>query len=250
MKKIIFSLLAITLSFSAIADAKAETKTVRSWTYLGLSYSFNKNWSFTVMPGHKYEWHRVDGKEIDTFLYELFVGPSYSTSFGNFHLKFPVWYYYLGFPYKPTDDYHSNHNLAVLPTLSYRLGDLSLSGRLFAHNTFYSGFYDSRKEQWGYSLLLTEMLSIAYRVYGTVHIMTALELFTGVIEDQETEATSGAGFYRKGFTKSKFYTGFYFFPMKKVYVKINYILEDSFSKSGKNTQTDHFIYLVLTHKLN
>ncbi len=239
----------ISLLLSLTTAGLAKTETTRSWLYLGVTLPMSDHWSMTIMPGHKYEFQRNGSESIDTFLYELFVGPTYHGKFGPGFLHFPVWYYYLGFPYKPSDSYHSNHNIAVLPTYTLPFGRLSISLRLFAHNTLYSGFYNTDQERWGYSLLLTEMLGIAYRFSDTWSIMTALELFHGMVEDQEAAPTSGAGFYRKGFAKSKWYIGFSGIVQNGLFAKINYILEKSFSPGGELLQQDHFLYLVLSYTI-
>ncbi len=243
--KIIISLLLISISVAAKAGSVPDTG--RTWTYFYIENKLTPQWSVVLMPGHKYEFVRDDNKNtIDTFVYELFVGPQYTWRWENIIVKLPVWYYYVGMPVKSANDYYATHNVSLVPKVTYSLGDWSFSFRLFVYNTFYASYYSSDEERRGYSLMTTEMLEIKYRINKFVSLLVADEIFTGIIEDSGAEATSGIAFMRKGFLKNKFYTGASFRLMNNLYLKLQYLCETNYDKGGDLLNRNHYIYSVFS----
>src|SRR6056297_2957588 len=85
-KLTIVLLLAVMVSGVFAGNAFAEKKqyTGRTWEYVNFTALLSPNWAFVVMPGHRYEYYRHDKSKIkdgehtlQTFMYELFVGPVY-----------------------------------------------------------------------------------------------------------------------------------------------------------------------------
>ncbi len=201
-----------------------------------------------IMPGHKYEYYHSDDQVLKTFLYEFFAGPTWKTNWGNWHASLSFWYYYLGFPYRPTNGYHSNHNLAVIPHITYKWQRFALASRIFTYHTLYSQYYQSPSERLGYSLMLTHTLEISYRIWQNIFIMLADEIFYGLLEDKQATATHGPGFYAKGFSKNKLYLGLKFF-VEPVFVKLNYIYETQHSDLNTIMRKDHYMYAAVIYHL-
>ncbi len=226
---------------------KAEqAQTGRTWTYVYMQGNLDPDWSLVIMPGAKYEFARNGGSDtIGFYVYELFVGPQYTVKWDDFTLTVPFWYYYVGMPYKPLDDYYYTHNLSVSPRLTWRRGRLSLYFRLFTYNTLYSNYYDNADERRGYSLMTTQMLGVSYGIGRGFSIEAGDEIFTGIIDDGGT-AASGFGFIRTGFQKNKLYAGLSYSVMKGVSLKLQYVNERNYNTDLRCTENHHLIYTVMS----
>ena len=165
----IFSLVALSgIAQSADKPTKQEG---RVWYDQNLTLAFTPNWSFTVMPGVRFEYARSREDSAGVQFLEFFIGPNYTYKWKNFTFKGSLWYYYMGYPargrqalqppdYTATDctkltppgkplpaycqsTYSFSHNLEIIPAVEYRLGRWSFYDRIIFHNTFYADIYNS-----------------------------------------------------------------------------------------------------------
>jgi hypothetical protein len=101
MKRLSF--LAISLvslvALSGIAQADVPAKEEgRVWYDQNLTLAFTPEWSFTVMPGMRFEYARSREDAAGVQFLEFFIGPNYTYKMGNLTLKGSLWYYYMGYP--------------------------------------------------------------------------------------------------------------------------------------------------------
>ncbi|HMB19929.1 MAG TPA: DUF2490 domain-containing protein [Spirochaetota bacterium] len=276
-KLTIVLLLAVMVSGVFAGNAFAEKKqyTGRTWEYVNFTALLSPNWAFVVMPGHRYEYYRHDKSKIkdgehtlQTFMYELFVGPVYIKKFDKLTFKLPVWYYYMGFDFSnlalgPDNDfgYLYSHNIEVLPIFEYKLGKATLVSRTIFHNKVYahSKFYDEAKDKKGYSLLLRQLLRINYPLTESIVFTIADEVFYGLVEDDGTNDADdnaapfklvGEPFYaQESFNKNRLYTGFVFkftpfISLSTQYIyETNYIVDDDYKLKDRN----HYAQFTLNY---
>jgi hypothetical protein len=159
---------------SGVARADVPTKQEgRVWYDQNLTIAFTPAWSFTVMPGVRFEYARSREDAGGVQFLEFFIGPNYTYRWKNFTFKGSLWYYYMGYPTRgrhalqapdytaidcnskiPTmpggappsnclSTYSFSHNLEIIPAVEYRLGRWSFYDRIIFHNTFYADVYSS-----------------------------------------------------------------------------------------------------------
>ena len=80
----LFSLIA--LSGVARADVPAKQEG-RVWYDQNLTVAFTPQWSFTVMPGMRFEYARSREDVAGVQFLELFIGPNFTYKLGNLTLK-------------------------------------------------------------------------------------------------------------------------------------------------------------------
>ncbi len=188
--------------------------TVRGWGYLNATAKLSPNWSFTAMPGYRYEFTREqDGKElanIENFYNELFVGPAYHASFGkNLKFSLPVWYYYMAFPnYKDASKYEDAHNLTIIPVFAYKLKNFVFVSRTIFHNTLYASVNNDKNEDpAGYGLLLREMILVNYIISKPFLVYAGSEIWVGAIENKDA-TPHPLGYFPNGLARSRYIAGF------------------------------------------
>jgi hypothetical protein len=231
----------------AVPHPGASATTGRVWSYLNLTSIISPNWSFNIMPGLRYEFTRTDDPSLrpnkEFYFYELLTGPTWTKRCGRITLRIPLWYYYMGFP--SPDEYFYAHNIEFLPILSYRSGKLGLTSRTIFHNTIYASVYDTSKLKTGYSLVIRQLLQVAYSVDQQWSIMVADEPFFGVIEDEEAPP-SAIGFWPKGFRLNRLYAGFQYRISPRIAITPQYVLETAYD-DGSRTDTNHYLFVTFSY---
>ena len=246
MKKLLILGLFLLLAVQAGA---AVTTTGRFWWYLNVTTQISPQWSIVVMPGHRYEFYRDTGTAIEAkgnVLAECYIGPTYTMKLGeNGKLKFAAWYYYLGYP--SATSYTSSHNLWLAPTIEYKWDKLTLSDRLVLHNTFYADGYASDADKAGYSLLVREMVSVAYKLLDNLSVSCAEEIFVGAVGPTNGAAPKSYGFVAPGFQTNRVYAGATYTINPIMSLVPQYVLETSYSTDGLCTLTtmQHYIFVTL-----
>ena len=244
MKRLSF--LAISLvslvALSGIAQADVPAKEEgRVWYDQNLTLAFTPEWSFTVMPGMRFEYARSREDAAGVQFLEFFIGPNFTYKLGNLTLKGSLWYYYMGYPTRgrqqlqaPTNyttldctklsatasnclsTYSFSHNLEIIPAVEYRLGRWSFYDRIIFHNTFYADTYnadintdtlklDVGSQRWGWGTVLRELLQARYALTDRLGVLLADEVFFGIAEDSDTsKIAGGAGYKAPGYWKDGF----------------------------------------------
>lgn len=223
--------------------------TARFWGYANCVGLISKNFTFVVMPGVRYEFKRSD--EYDTpakkmYLYELLTGPVYIIKSNAWIFKFPLWYYYMGFPVSGQDDYFYSHNLEFLPIIEYRFGDFTMCSRTIFHNTIYASVYETSSEKRGYGLVIREMLRFSYRLSENIEILVAAEPFFGVIEDSEA-AAHPIGYWQNGFRMNRLYIGSNIRLTKFLSLSPQHIFETNYDTNGHLNGVNHYIFITLSY---
>ena len=119
------------------ALARADTpQTGRLWFYASGNVQLAPSWSFSIIPGLRFEYERTGAASKGHYLDEVFVGPNWSRRFGPLTFKLSGWYYFLGYP-RP-GSYPISHNLEINPALDLKLGPFTLTYRAIFHNTLYA----------------------------------------------------------------------------------------------------------------
>lgn len=270
-----FLALAILVGSADKAMARDKDPNVISsatWTYFNFVTVFSPNWSFIIMPGHRYEFNQdkpgvVNQPPGETFLLELFAGPVYTHKVDDsLTLKCGLWYYYMSFPNYSTSpetqisDRYS-HNFEIVPIVDYKIAGLTLSNRIILHNKFYAKNADftTSKERWGFSTTLREMIGVTVPLTEMVSATLSNEWFFGIIEDSDTkDMMNGARhlqgepyFEVGGFNTNRLYTGFTFKLTPQVSLATQYVWETSFDPNNdyELTRHRHYIFLTLTYVL-
>jgi len=223
--------------------------TGRFWSYLNLAAPLNPNWAFIMMPGVRYEFARSDPNPANSarefYFYELLVGPTYTKTWGNFTVKLPVWYYYMGFP--TPGDYAYAHNIEFLPIAGFRSGKVSFTSRTIFHNTVYASVYDTPEQRSGYSLVIRQLLELSYDLHQKITLLVADEPFFGIIKDQEAPP-SAIGFWPSGFRLNRFYAGFRYKLTPRFVISPEYVLETVYDE-GDLTDTNHYLFVTFSYIL-
>ncbi len=245
MKKILFSLKsnAALLAFFLIAQgiwsaAPKPINTVRGWGYLNATVKFSPNWSFTAMPGYRYEFTREqDGKELENqenFYNELFVGPAYHTNFGKVQFSMPVWYYYMAFPdYKDASKYEDAHNLTIIPVFAYKLKNFVFVSRTIFHNTLYASVNNDKNEDpAGYGLLLREMVLVNYIISKPFLVYAGYEVWVGGIENKDV-TPHPKGYFPQGLIRNRYIAGFKWKATEGLTINPEYMYEIQYGAYNK-----------------
>lgn len=259
-KKCILVILLAVIAISAPVFAETPS-TGRTWGYLNFVAAITPEWSFTAMPGARYEYYRSDKSDKapvrKIFMYEFFTGITYTMKFDNLKIALPVQYYYLGFPVrKPAgvkDTYDYQSNIEFIPTISYRWGNFDFIDRVILHNTVYASTYATASERKGYSLLMRELVRINYWITPEFALNIAEEFFYGLRRDRQA-APSSLGFSSVGLSINRLYAGFEVKFMPELSLTTQYIYETNYNPYNnegkyKVIQTNHYVYLTLTYVL-
>jgi Protein of unknown function (DUF2490) len=232
----------VALSGVAQADVPAKEEG-RVWYDQNLTLAFTPQWSFTVMPGMRFEYARSREDVAGVQFLEFFIGPNFTYKLGNLTLKGSLWYYYMGYPTRGRQalvastnyttlacnvqmpgatttnclsTYSFSHNLEIIPSVEYRWGRWSFYDRIIFHNTFYADTYnadintdalklDVGSQRWGWGTVLREMLQARYALTDRLGVLLADEVFFGIAEDSDTsKIANGAGFKAPGYWKDGF----------------------------------------------
>ncbi|OGF44199.1 MAG: hypothetical protein A2452_05315 [Candidatus Firestonebacteria bacterium RIFOXYC2_FULL_39_67] len=249
MKKLAIGILAVIVLFTG--TMAAETRTKRMWENLNITTLLSPDLSFTVMPGHRWEFGRNSGSTVDTYFMELFVGPNYALKINDsFKLKLSLWYYYMYFPNRFTETAPFSHNIEVIPTIEWKTSDrLTIANRIISHNTIYSSCYTTDDLRSGFSSMIREMLSITYKlpeIDQNLSLILSDELFIGILEDAEA-APSALGFYRNGINSNRLYAGFSYAFSPTFIVVPQVIYETNYDAAGTLTGTNFNFYLTVTY---
>jgi hypothetical protein len=193
----------------------------RVWYDQNLTLAFTPNWSFTVMPGARFELARTREQMTGVHFLEFFIGPNYTYKSGNLTIKGSLWYYYMGYPLRGrwaedtanpgpgntvctpyTDDcrkpsYNFSHNLEIIPSVEYRWGRWSFYDRVIFHNTFYADTYNSdqtkafgvdvQTQRYGWGTVLRQLMQVRYALTDRLTALLADEPFFGILEDSDTK---------------------------------------------------------------
>jgi hypothetical protein len=234
------SLLSVLATSGAAQAADLPTKQEgRVWYEQNLTLAFTPNWSFTVMPGARFEFARTREDKAGVQFLEFFIGPNFTYKMNNFTFGGSLWYYYMGYPSRgrivestglcslqtsPTasncqSTYAFSHNLEIIPTVEYRIGRWSIYDRVIFHNTFYADTYNADRtadlglsvndQRWGWGTVLRQLIRGRYALTDRLGISLADELFFGILEDSDTKkltnqktGAAGAGYTPTGYWKS------------------------------------------------
>ena len=249
----------------------------RVWYDQNLTLAFTPEWSFSVMPGMRFEYARSrEGLQGLQFL-EFFIGPNYTYKLGNLTIKGSLWYYYMGYPQRgrmredpthpgnlacnPPDcvpTYNFSHNLEIIPSVEYRLGRWSFYDRIIFHNTFYADLYndtnpatnaglDVGSQRAGWGTVLRELAQVRYAVTDTLGVLLADELFFGIVEDSDTQKLKTPklvggydprGYWKNGFRYNRTYVGIDFKVTPALTVTPMYMLELGVDRLDSGDLTD------------
>ena len=250
MKKL-FAAVMLCLALSASFFA---ADTGRMWENLNITALLSPELSFTVMPGHRWEFARDAGATQDTYFNELFVGPTYTTKLSPaLKFKFSLWYYYMGFPNKTTGAYPFTHNLEVIPAIDWKVSDkLTISNRTILHNTFFSSVETTEAKQNGLSIMMREMITLSYNlseIDPKLNLIFGDEVFIGFKESDNGAAPKPNGFYRSGFNSNRLYIGFSYALDPMLIVIPQYVYETTYNTAGGLTGNNHNFYLTVTYLL-
>jgi hypothetical protein len=209
------------LSGIAQAADKPTKQEGRVWYDQNLTLVATPNWSFTVMPGVRFEYARSREDMGGVQFLEFFIGPNYSYKWKDFTFKGSLWYYYMGYPQRgrgvekvvdaplscasPIKDstrcapsYNFSHNLEIIPSVEYRWGRWSFYDRMIFHNTFYADVYNNDNpatnagvgvsdQRLGWGTVLRELVQARYALTDRLGVLLADEAFFGIIEDSDTK---------------------------------------------------------------
>lgn len=249
MKKLVFAVLACVFLFTGMVSAEPRNR--RMWENLNITTLLSPDVSFTVMPGHRWEFYKSSGMPSDTYFMELFAGPNFTLKIDDsFKLKFSLWYYYMYFPNRFTETAPFSHNIEVIPTIEWKINDrLTISDRVISHNTIYASCYATDDLRNGFSSMIREMLTISYKIPEIDKNLTLIlsdELFIGVVEDTEA-APSALGFYRNGINSNRLYAGFSYAFSPSFIVIPQVIYETNYDAAGTLVGTNYNFYLTVTY---
>ncbi|OGF49288.1 MAG: hypothetical protein A2231_03910 [Candidatus Firestonebacteria bacterium RIFOXYA2_FULL_40_8] len=249
MKKLVFALLACAFVFTGLSSAEPRNR--RMWENLNFTTLLSPDLSFTVMPGHRWEFYKSSGMPSDTYFMELFVGPNYAIKIDDsFKFKLSLWYYYMYFPNRFTQTAPFSHNIEVIPTIEWKVSDdLTISDRVISHNTIYASNYATEDLRTGFSSMIREMLTFAYKLNCIDKNLTLLlsdELFIGVQQDADA-APSALGFYRNGINSNRIYGGFSYAVTPTFIVVPQLIYETNYDAAGTLVGTNYNFYLTVTY---
>jgi hypothetical protein len=239
---VLFFFFILTLSFAQRPIAG------RLWTYVNFTGLLSNEFAFVIMPGFRYEFSRKDennGVAKKTYFYELLTGPVYIIKIKDWILKLPVWYYYMGFPVAPQDDYFYSHNLEFLPIVEFRSSDFTFISRTIFHNTIYASIYEQGGDRKGYGLVIREMFKICYQLSDRVDILIADEPFFGVIEDSEA-SIHPLGYWQKGFRMNRLYAGCNIRMTKHLSLSPQYVFETNYDTNGQLDAVNHYLFLTIS----
>jgi hypothetical protein len=251
------------------ADVAAE-QDARLWFYGNYTAAFTPNWSFTVMPGVRFElarWGKDGLPEAKyNYMYELFAGPNYLRRFGDLTVKGSVWYYYTGYPLRKeaisataTDDkYYASHHVEVIPSVDYKIGRFSIMDRVILHNTVYSDYsaYTTSSQKNGYGLVLRELVQARFAINDRLGISVGDEPFFGLIEDSGTKNlvdANGAkigyhpyGYWRQGLRLNRIYLGVDYKVLPTLLVSPMYVFETNMNPKDSYDVASNAHYLFVT----
>jgi hypothetical protein len=252
----LFSLLTVAGIARADQPAKQEG---RVWIDQNFLLQFSPEWSWTTMPGMRFEYARSREGAAGLQFLELFFGPNYTHRWTNFTLKVGLWYYYMGYPGRDrlvetsafngtmmcssgvvedackTSTYNFSHNLEIVPSGEYRFGKWSLYDRVILHNTFYADAYSSpaitgdgatlsvNDQRWGLGTVLRELLQVRYSVTDRLGVFVSDEVFFGILEDGDTSKIRDMkGYKSTGYWKQGFRSN-------RTYVGFDYKIAPNFT---------------------
>ncbi len=226
----------------------AQPATARFWGYANMTGVLTGNWVFVVMPGLRYEFMRDDGMDSPAkklYFTELLIGPVYTMRFKDLTLKFPVWYYYMGFPVSAADDYFYSHNIEFLPIIEYRFNKVKVTSRTIFHNTVYASIYETPALRSGYGLVIRQLFRADYSISNKVSITIAEEPFFGVIEDGDAPPHA-LGYWPAGFRMNRLYAGWAIQLSRSLNISPQYVFETTYGDAVELTGVNHYFHFVLT----
>lgn len=232
-----------------LPNSGIASTTGRFWSYFNLTSLVSQKWALVTMPGLRYEFARSDDPNMlpakGVYFYEFFVGPVFTTTSGAFTFKLPVWYYHMGFP--SDDSYFYSHNIEILPILSYCLDRTTLTSRTIFHNTIYASVYETPEIRNGYSLVVRQLLQIAYKIDERATIILADEPFFGAIKDAEA-MPNPIGFWPSGFRLNRIYAGLQYSIGPRMTISPQYVFETAYDE-GAVTDVNHYLFVTFSYVL-
>ncbi len=273
MRRRLFGASAVLGFLMALPAARAADKPAeqegRVWFYGNFTTALTPHWSFTVMPGIRYEYARWDVPNVpgtrEVYMYETFVGPNYTQKLGNLTLKGSLWYYYIGYPQRKEstspamadDKYNYSSNIEVIPQAEYRIGRFSIQDRVIFHNTIFSDIYHKNSERWGFGMVLRELLQVRFAATDTLGISVGDEPFFGIIEDGQTAKLnpppnySPLGYWKSGFRLNRVYVGVDYKITPALTVTPMYMFETTVSPTDSTdvTANAHYLFVTLSYLL-
>jgi hypothetical protein len=243
--------LIIVLFFSVFCFSHGQTtNTGRFWSYLNLAGLLSDNWSYVAMPGIRYEFSRcspLDDEARGFYFFELLTGPVLTVRYHRIQFRFPLWYYYMGFPDSGPTDYCYSHNIEFMPIVEYRSRRVSIMNRVIFNNKIYASVYDTPALRMGYGLVIRNLFQLTYLLSSKTSLILGIEPFFGVIEDSEAPPHA-LGFWAKGFRMNRIYAGLGFRPLPSLVISPQYILETNYDQ-GRFTGSNHYFYLTFNYTI-
>lgn len=217
----------------------------RAWLYLNSTAQLTPEWALTLMPGIRYEFSRTGEAEArQHYLDEVFLGPTWSRGFGDLSLKIGLWYYFIGYPAAQGGGYPVTHNLELVPTVAWRLGEATLSYRAILHNTFYASVYD-RGDRWGFGTVMRNLFQVRYQMTASSAVLLGVEPWFAIVENGGTRYHA-AGYWKRGVRLNRVNAGFDMKVVGSLSLSPQYILETTVKNEGGLGEIAHYLCLTLT----
>lgn len=242
----------------------------RVWGYYNMTAMLSPEWGIMLQPGMLYEYYNSIGESRDIVLEELFAGPIYIRQLsGNLQFVFAFGYYYIGFPkrdYKDTngdgkgdqDVFWYSYNFEAVPDITYSIDKFRISNKAIFHSKYYAhnDVYKSEDDRWGFSMLMRDMIKIAYSVSRDLTVSAAGEIYIGLAEDKKTarkykalDAKGEPYFERQGYLRNRLYCGIDMSLSPVLKLSPNYVLESAYNpdKDGVLVGRNHIITITLSY---
>lgn len=272
--KLLIAAVVFTICIALMKESRAYNHNApynkRIWGYYNMTCMLSPEWGIMLQPGMLYEYYNSSGEARDIVLEELFAGPIYIRHISNnLQFVFAFGYYYIGFPrrdYKDTDDdgrgdqdvFWYSHNFEAVPDISYTMDRFKISAKAIFHSKYYArnDVYKTEDDRWGFSMLMRDMIKIAYSVSKDITISGAGEIYVGLIEDKKTsskykalDAKGEPYFERQGFLRNRLYCGIDMALSPVLKLSPNYVLESAYNpdKDGILAGRNHIITVTLSY---
>jgi hypothetical protein len=230
----------------------AQTPTsARIWMYGNLTTVMHPNIAYVIMPGFRYEFARDDemgSEEKGLYFYELLTGPVFGVRLKNSSIKLPLWYYYMDFPVRSSDDHYFSHNIELLPIITLRCKPVVITSRTIFHNTLYASVYGEDTLNSGYGLVLRQLVRLDIPISKAVIATIGEEPFFGIIEDAQAPPHP-LGFWERGFRMNRVYIGCIIRPFDRLSVSPQHVYETTYDSEGTLTARNHYFFLTISYTL-
>jgi hypothetical protein len=235
--------LAAVLVLALSTAARADTpQTGRLWFYAGATGQLAPSWSFSIIPGIRFEYERTGAAAKGHYLDEVFVGPNWSKRWGLVNLKLSGWYYFLGYP-RP-GSYPLSHNLEIIPTVEVDLSPFVLSYRAIFHNTLYASVYPT-SQRWGWGMVMRNLFQARFNVTHDLGVILGDEPWFGLFSVTDAPPSS-AGYWPTGLRLNRVYVGLDWRIVAGLSVSPQYVFETTIA-DNKVTEMGHYVFMTLSY---